>query len=75
MVDIQVLITCANPYPTLDVLVVEDKVDVPWSQSVGPNKIGVARRSLILVVAGQHALYAKADALNILHRTPSLAAQ
>ena len=51
------------------------EIDVLWAEAVTAYKLLVSSRSLILVVASQHALKAHADTLNILHRAPSLLAQ
>lgn len=55
------------------VVVVE--VDVPGPQPVPPHKLLVAGRALVLGVAREHALYAHADTLDILHGAPALLAE
>lgn len=45
------------------------------SLSVDTHKLCIARRSLVLAVAGKHALYAHADALGALDGAPSLISQ
>lgn len=51
------------------------EVNVSRSQSVAFDELVVPRRSFVFLVASQHALYAHADALNVLHGTPALAAE
>lgn len=51
------------------------EIDIPWPQSIAPDKVLVTRRAFILGVARQHALQGHAHALDILHWTPSLLAQ
>jgi hypothetical protein len=51
------------------------KLDVLWSLAVHADEIFVSRRPLVLGIAGKHALQAHADALNVLHWTPSLLAE
>jgi hypothetical protein len=46
--------------------------NVARAEAVSPDELGIARRTLVLRVAGQHALDAQADTLNILYRRPSL---
>lgn len=48
------------------------EVDVSGSQPVALHEVLVSRWSLVLDVAGQHALQAHADALDVLDRTPTL---
>jgi hypothetical protein len=56
----------------LDLVIVVVEVDVPRSQSVALHELLVSGWSLILHVAGQHALQAHADALDVLDRAPAL---
>lgn len=51
------------------------ELDVPWSLFVAAHKLLVAGRSLVLVVARQHALYAHAHTLGALHGAPPLVSQ
>lgn len=48
---------------------------ISWSLPIDTHKLCIARRSLVLAVAGEHALYAHADALGALDRAPSLVSQ
>ena len=48
------------------------KVDVTGPLAVGSDKVGIARRPLILCIAGQHALQTHADTLDVLNRAPAL---
>lgn len=54
-------------------VVMKQKLNVPRPKPVSLDKFFIPRRTLILGVAGQHALYAHADALCALYRTPPLA--
>lgn len=51
------------------------ELDVLWSEAVPADKVLVPLRALVLGVPRQHALQAHADALDVLHRTPSLLAE
>lgn len=57
---------------TSDLVVVEHKVDVPRSLRVVLDKVLVARRPLLLCVAGEHALQADTHALHVVNRAPAL---
>jgi hypothetical protein len=48
------------------------EVDIPWSLPVCSNEVLVSWRPFRLRVARQHALYAHADRLDMLYRTPTL---
>jgi hypothetical protein len=50
-----------------DFIVVKVEGDIARAEAVGPDELGIARRTLVLRVASQHALNAQADALNILY--------
>lgn len=56
-------------------IVVVQEFYISWSLPVHTHKLCIARRSLVLAVAGKHALYAHADALGALDRAPSLISQ
>jgi hypothetical protein len=56
-------------------VVVKVKVDVPRPLPVAAHKVLVARRALVLVIAGEHALQAHAHALNVMHGRPALAVE
>lgn len=60
---------------TLHFIIVVEKVNVSGSQTVASHKLLVSRWSLVLNVAGQHALQAHADALDVLDWTPALVAE
>lgn len=65
-----------STYPlSSDRVVVVVEVDVPWTPRVAPHKLLVARRSLVLRVARQHALNAHAYTLDVLDGTPALTAE
>lgn len=51
------------------------EVDIAGSLAVGPNEVSIARRPLVLRVAGQHALEAHAHALDVLDGAPALRAE
>jgi hypothetical protein len=55
-----------------NLVIVKVEGDIARAKAVGPDKLGITRRTLVLRVAGQHALDAQADTLNILYRRPSL---
>lgn len=57
------------------VVVVIIEVDIPWPLFVPSSELFVVRRAFILGIACQHTLYAHADTLDILHRTPPLVTQ
>jgi len=42
--------------------------DIARAKAVGPDELGITRRTLVLGVASQHALDAETDTLHILHR-------
>jgi hypothetical protein len=42
--------------------------DIARAKTVGPDKLGITRRTLVLRVTSQHALNAETNTLNILHR-------
>jgi hypothetical protein len=48
-------------------IVVKVEGDIARAKAVGPDELGITRRTLVLRVAGQHALDAQADTLNILY--------
>lgn len=54
---------------------VESKRHITRSLPVVADKVGISRRSLVLGVAGQHALNTDADAFDILDRAPACAVQ
>lgn len=62
------------PTPSHRVILIE-KPDVPRPQRVPPHEILIPRRSLVLAVAGQHALDAHAHALDVLDGAPAGAAE
>lgn len=51
------------------------EVNVSWSEAVAPHKLVITSGSLILLVSGQHALYAHADTLYVLYGTPALVSE
>jgi hypothetical protein len=53
-------------------VVMEQEIDIPRSPPITPHKLGIIRRSLILVIPSQHALQANAHTFDIMHGTPSL---
>ena len=53
-------------------VVVVVKVNVARPLTVGPNKLGVSRWTLILGIASQHALETHANTLDILYGAPAL---
>jgi hypothetical protein len=55
-------------------IIVIHKLDIAWSLLVAFDKLLVSGRTLILRIAGEHALYTHAHALGTLDRTPSLCA-
>lgn len=58
-----------------DGVIVIVEVDVSGSLPVTAHELFVAGGPLVLGIAGQHALDAHADTLNVLHWTPSLLAE
>lgn len=62
----------AAPVGASDLIVVVIEVDVPGPQPIALHEFIVARRSLILRVASQHALQAHTNALDVLYGTPAL---
>jgi hypothetical protein len=53
----------------------EHEADIPWTLGVVLDKVLVARRPLLLRVAGQHTLQADADALDVVDGAPALAVE
>jgi len=51
------------------------EVDIPWPLFVPGGELFIVRWAFILGIACQHTLYAHADTLDVLHRTPPLIAQ
>jgi hypothetical protein len=51
------------------------ELNVAWAQAVAPNKLFVARWTLILRVASEHTLDTHADALYVLDWTPTLSTE
>lgn len=51
------------------------EINIPWPQSIAPDKFFITRRAFVLGISRQHALQGHAHALNVLHRAPSLLAQ
>lgn len=64
-----------KPQPLSNGIIVVKEPDIPRPLRVPPHEILVARRSLVLRVARQHALDAHADALDVLDGAPALAAE
>lgn len=56
-------------------VIIVEEVDVPRTLRVSPHKFLVTWGSLVLDVPRQHALYAHADTLHVLHRAPALTAE
>lgn len=50
--------------------IMKQKLDIPRPGAIGPDKIGVTRRTLGDRVAGEHALDAETDALDVLDGGP-----
>jgi hypothetical protein len=48
-------------------IVVEVESNITRAKTVGPDKLGITGRTLLLRVAGQHALDAQTDTFNILY--------
>ena len=55
-----------------NLIVVKVEGNIARAKTVGPHKLGIARRTLVLGIASQHALNAETNTLDILHRRPSL---
>jgi hypothetical protein len=48
-------------------IVVKVESDIARAKAVGPDELGITRRTLVLGVAGQHALNAETNTLDILY--------
>ena len=53
----------------------KDKINIAWSEPVGPNKIGISRGPFVLGVASEHTLDADAHTFDVLNRGPALTTQ
>ena len=51
-----------------DFIVVKVEGNIARAKAVGPDELGIARRTLVLGVTSQHALNAETNTLDILHR-------
>lgn len=58
-----------------NLVVMEVEIDIARTQTIGSDKLGIARRTLILGVASQHALNAETNTFHILYRGPSLSSK
>jgi len=62
-------------FSSLHILIMKDEVNVSRSSSVRSHKFFVSNRSLVLLVASKHALYAQARGLHVLDGRPALRAE
>lgn len=53
-------------------IIVEVESNITRTKTVGPDKLGIARRTLVFGVASQHALNAQTNTFHILYWRPSL---
>lgn len=60
------------PQARLNRRIIIHEPDVPRSLNIPSHKFLITGWSFILGISRQHALYAHADALNVLHGTPAL---
>lgn len=65
----------AHFYTISNGVIVVVKVNVAWPLPIAPYKLIITWRSLVLRVAGQHALNTHADCFHVLHRAPALGAE
>jgi len=64
----QPTIQCITKASKSNFIVVKVEGNIARAKAVGPDELGITRRTLVLRVTSQHALDAETHTLNVLHR-------